>query len=406
MVELNDENLFDLTCPMQEIKKVNIFFIFKRLPPGRNIVVYGPSSFKSIGDVKIISLHKLYNLKARSSNLDLFELIIPRTFKELGGILKDYKHTKNIAIINLKDSIRYVPVIFFLKKYNYLVVGVNLKYIPLKYSIGSAKNMTKLKSILYCTIRLIKLYTFPKYDMFLVSAGYKINNNAFCGSGTKILKFPCLDYFRFLMIRSEISEYEDEIGVFIDQDLPHNSDYKRFKNWPVTEVKYYRDLERWFKHIMEKFGLSKVIILAHPKTDISIVKRNFLDNRIEVCANKTIEYIAVSKIVICHFSTAILYAILFNKPLLFISTSELEDKIEYDIIKDLADTFRRKVNTMDNLYKTDLDVGIDIKAYKNYYNNYINPSKYENEQFHEIFYKEVVKNIIFSFNENNSKKYN
>lgn len=100
--------------------------------------------------------------------------------------------------------------------------------------------------------------------------------------------------------------------VFLDEALTHHSDFAILGIKPADGGVYYREMNRLFDHVEEKTGL-KVVVAAHPRSNYDYFPSVF-DGR-EVIKGCTIDLVAKSSMVIMHMSTAVSFAILFNKPI-------------------------------------------------------------------------------------------
>jgi hypothetical protein len=83
----------------------------------------------------------------------------------------------------------------------------------------------------------------------------------------------------------------------------------------------------FFYFFEKKFHLP-VYIAAHPKSDLKFLKK-FYPNQ-QIIVNKTKELIVSSKITMSHSTTSSLnYAIIYNKPLIFITSFDLDNDFFY-----------------------------------------------------------------------------
>jgi hypothetical protein len=181
------------------------------------------------------------------------------------------------------------------------------------------------------------------------------------------------DYDIFLKLRrvapSKISAY----AVFLDEDMVHHSDYVHHGlSPPVSEELYYTELANFFNVLEKKLGMS-VIFSAHPRSNY--------DNRLHVLQGrpyvmgKTAELVKDASLVLLHASTAQSFAVLWKKPMLFLTSDGLNSSWIGPSIDYNASIFNKKpVNlSQDNQIA---DVGedcfeIDENCYKNYHEQYL-----------------------------------
>jgi hypothetical protein len=90
---------------------------------------------------------------------------------------------------------------------------------------------------------------------------------------------------------------------------------------------HFYEMNDFFYFFEKKFHLP-VYIAAHPKSDLKFLKK-FYPNQ-QIIVNKTKELIVSSKIVMSHSTTSSLnYAIIYNKPLIFITSFDLDNDFFY-----------------------------------------------------------------------------
>ena len=90
---------------------------------------------------------------------------------------------------------------------------------------------------------------------------------------------------------------------------------------------HFYEMNDFFYFFEKKFHLP-VYIAAHPKSDLKFLKK-FYPNQ-QIIINKTKELIVSSKIVMSHSTTSSLnYAIIYNKPLIFITSLDLDNDFFY-----------------------------------------------------------------------------
>jgi len=106
--------------------------------------------------------------------------------------------------------------------------------------------------------------------------------------------------------------------VFLDNAQAHNPDIGVEGMPYLDKARYYASLNGFFKLVEERFGLP-VVIAAHPKSDYP---PELFEGR-RILKSLTPELVKDADLVLCHHSTAIGYAVLARKPLLFFFTGEM-----------------------------------------------------------------------------------
>lgn len=147
-----------------------------------------------------------------------------------------------------------------------------------------------------------------------------------------------LDYDTYLeYLRSaDFNGTIEKTCVFLDEAATHHPDFELLKIEPISPGRYFSVMRRLFEHIEEKMGL-RVVVAAHPRSKYEDMPGAFGDRK--VIRDKTIELVSKSSMVVAHASTSISFAVLFDKPLLFVKTSEMDEN-GYSI---LVDTMARSV---------------------------------------------------------------
>ncbi|MCR4288263.1 MAG: hypothetical protein NUW09_09660 [Deltaproteobacteria bacterium] len=109
----------------------------------------------------------------------------------------------------------------------------------------------------------------------------------------------------------------DNTCVFLDEAATHHPDFAFFGIRPLVSDDYFQMMRLLFDTIEKKTGL-KVIVAAHPRSQYEDMSGIF--GARPVVKDRTAELVAKSSLVLAHSSTSISFAVLSNKPLLFIKT--------------------------------------------------------------------------------------
>jgi hypothetical protein len=157
------------------------------------------------------------------------------------------------------------------------------------------------------------------------------------------------DYNSILPLRNQ--EICKDTIVFIDTGINgSNPDFSMFsvKRF-VTKKKYHISMVRVFS-ILEKYFNASVIIAGHPK--VNYEKEPYPFGQREVQTGKTAELIRDCKIVVSHGSTADSFAVLWRKPLLLITTNEIESSVQKGYLDAEADLLRTQPINADDCLDT------------------------------------------------------
>jgi hypothetical protein len=234
----------------------------------------------------------------------------------------------------------------------------------------------KLKDYIKYKFAKSLLKGIPDTSIVIVDSYDNINfKNARIGDNTVIVPAHTFDYDAFLDERDNPEKSIDDYAVFLDDWMPFHTDYDRAKSKPpVTPEEYYYGLCGFFESIERAYGLP-VWIAAHPRslyhTEYHKTKDWYRGR--EIICGKTVELVHNSKFVICHASTAVNYAVLFKKPLLFITTDQMEREVDGIYIRMFAQLFNKKVINVDKAELIDWDdvMKIDRSKYAEYRDRYI-----------------------------------
>ena len=158
-------------------------------------------------------------------------------------------------------------------------------------------------------------------DLVIVVAEKHLPAAAPVSAGTKKLWVHNLDYDLFLKTADVASTVEKNRAVFLDQYLPFHPDsvYSGVKSI-INPEEYYGALRRFFDYIEDKYGVD-IVIAAHPRANYEDMPDLF--GRREVIRGKTVELVRDAGFVIAHNSVAINFAILFRKPILFLTSGKI-----------------------------------------------------------------------------------
>jgi len=138
---------------------------------------------------------------------------------------------------------------------------------------------------------------------------------------TRLLPMHSFDFENFLGMKKHLEP--KTVAVFLDTGFPGfvRDEALTGRKESVSEDQWYPNLNLFFNKL-EKILNASVEIAMHPK-HIGRDHRRFFGNRLTV-GSKTIEMISTSLVVIATNSTAISYAVCFNKPLLLVTCDAIE----------------------------------------------------------------------------------
>jgi hypothetical protein len=292
------------------------------------------------------------------------------------------------ALSKLEENVFIISIL----SYNYSTIGIfktiskkNISYSILGYffsilEIEGRKANDVLKKILRVTPKKIVRHL-TNLPMKLPYSFYGIKPATFgfmggkitsvivplVGSKTKIVYIHSFDYDLYLNEKND-DHFDSESIVFLDQNIPFNTDpissgVKRL----TTSDEYYHSLCKFFDYVEAQTGI-EVIIAAHPRSHYEDKGYLFQDRQIK--RGNTSRLVKNSKFVITHYTTAINFAVLYKKPIIFITTNAIEKSFRQRAIDTLANYFGQRVINIDRKIDVDLEGEAVIK--KEIYNNFLN----------------------------------
>ena len=115
--------------------------------------------------------------------------------------------------------------------------------------------------------------------------------------------------------------------VFLDNLTFTHPDFLIHKLNKKIDHNYYLKMNNFFNFVEQNFKI-KIIIAAHPKTYLKKFKCLYPDY--EIIKNKTPELVFSAQFVMAHsITSSINFAVLYKKPIIFITTDALETEYQY-----------------------------------------------------------------------------
>ncbi len=174
-------------------------------------------------------------------------------------------------------------------------------------------------------------------------------------------------------------------GVFLDVNIAFANDtLDSPSKTKIDPDDYYLTICNFFKKLEDKANV-QISVAAHPRSHYAN-HPEYYDER-EVVRGKTIEMVQNSDFVLCHVSTSVGFAVLFGKPIIFITTNahELSDNGPY--IKCLASLLGKKAINISSLPDINLkdELIVNKNSYRQYINDYIKHKDSQDIPYWKIF---------------------
>ncbi|HEU4747096.1 MAG TPA: hypothetical protein VFS56_01245 [Gemmatimonadaceae bacterium] len=216
------------------------------------------------------------------------------------------------------------------------------------------------------------LHPEPMPELALMSGTAGLNDPRARGAAERLWAHS-LDYDIYLENRSAPLKRDEPYAVFLDEDMLYHPDYDHSGITPPTTARaYYSAMNRFFEKIEPVIGMP-VIVAAHPVSKYD-VRPELWDGR-ETISGKTAELVRGASLVFCHLSTSLGFAILWRKPIVFLTTDDLRKSFLGSGIalrSTLLDAPLLNVDADANrLSGLKLSYGVNERAYAKYVADYI-----------------------------------
>lgn len=189
----------------------------------------------------------------------------------------------------------------------------------------------------------------------------------------EIIKAHNLDYDDYLKLVRPSGIPSDDYGLFVDQNLCFHPEYLSANLDPyVTPGKYFPALRSGLRRISMALGV-EMQIAAHPRANYDQINVDCFEE-LPIRKGATAELVCRSKFVVGHYSTALQMAVLFGKPIIFVTTNELRSSIFGRQFERMASILgKTTINLDDDLDRVDWEkeLAIDSEKYNKYRKEYI-----------------------------------
>jgi hypothetical protein len=351
---------------------------------------YGVKYLKKKKKVIILDLSSLINHRStliykKFVNKDIIAI---SKYKDLINLLKNKKFS--YAIDYMGHSVQEVFIKFILVYFNIKII----RYLPAIVPPLSYNHIDQNNKIFKTDQRsLIKkfydipnvVFSFIKRQIINAVNYYSINivvltskntdkHNFIINNIKKKIYSHVFDYNTYLELKKKnkkVKKSENYI-VYIDEHLSSHPDYFIGKNKPVADKNFYLKINKFFIEIKKKYKIN-IKIALHPKNNHKI---NLFTDKKNCYIGKTAELIKESKHILIHSSAAVSFAVLYKKPMTFLTTGSLNNlRIGAKITK-YSKVLKSQLINMDN-YKKNFSIkrNFDKNAYADYLNQYIKHPK-------------------------------
>lgn len=235
----------------------------------------------------------------------------------------------------------------------------------------------------------------PVPEIALLSGTAGLKDKRLHGLAHKIWAHS-FDFDTYLANKEQAAALVAPYAVFLDEDMIYHSDFDHsgIKS-PATEDAYYASMNCFFQKLERKLGMP-VTVAAHPRSRYDL-RPQLWNGRTTIYA-KTAQLVRDAKLVLCHQSTSVSFAVMWRKPLIFLTTNELVSSYLQPGIA-LGSTLLRAplINTDEN---NELPVikslfAVDEMAYAKYTEEYIKRPGTPNLPAWQIFSEYVQREMFW-----------
>ena len=312
-------------------------------------------------------------------------IVAINTWRDLSGYFKENDIYLGVDVIcSGKDNIFMYNA---LKKYNIRYASVHVNSTPDSPTGDNGKGADsrgKFKRIIgYLNdpkemlgrLRM-SLYSSNIQRPAVILKGGRVDSFRFPGAekNAQVIHAHTLDYDLYLRRRlhdSGVAPKNDHI-VFLDEYNPFHPDMliSGSESFWLDPETYYGGLSRFFSYIEGKTGLP-VKIAAHPRSRYDLHPDYFQGRN--VISGKTIELVFDARAVLAVASTSINFAVLYKKPVIFLTSDEIKRTSYALSIENFARQFNKKPINVDGDLKIDFEgeFRVDNSAYDRYRSDYI-----------------------------------
>ena len=355
---------------------------------------------------------------------DFTSFLFPEFWREIDGDnlsvdfegLTIFKNINEALLVlnNLKNKIVFVDLLAHSIKENKirsiarnhgLLVRLKLGSIPNvteNYNFLKLLNLTKnpiifLKKLIFFLKNIPRKIREKRYfPDYLVVGGIKsmigVNHK-----NTLVIKAHNFDYDFFIQENQVKLNKNRNVILFLDEYGPYHPDFTRHGIEPfVTAENYYTIIDLGLDKIAKQLKLN-IEIAAYPNSNY---RNKRIKHKYPVIEKRTFELIRDADVVVTHCSTSIQMAVIMKKPIIFITTDEIQNNIfakNYaKNIDNFATILGKKVINLDSLqkindFKNYLEV--DYNKYEKYIEKYIKMKKTPEKLVWDIVIEKIEKDL-------------
>lgn len=203
---------------------------------------------------------------------------------------------------------------------------------------------------------------------------------------TEILNAHAMDYD--LVLKNKDLPLEKKHLLFIDEYQPFHPDFERLGVKPPSPENYYLGLCNFFKYL-EGVLKKPVVVAAHPRSRYN-QNDNWFQGRLCI-KGKTEELIRGAEVVLVNASTATKIAIAHKKPIISLTSDELEGMFLKNYIHSLSQSIGSPLINVDSMPYNFQEYWVkpNLSLYEAHMRNFIKTEESANEPIWETVSKTI-----------------
>ena len=370
-----------------------IIFLCGRYLEKRDFIQLGIGRYqKNKIKVEIWYLNQLLKRNYKTKKFKLHNIVI-KEIKNLISLENEIKKNLLNCLYNSKINYNFdtIQIYKLLSKYNanYLVQasmfskkqeqsGKIKNALKNKLNLLIKKKFSHIKKIIFYKIFNLTKPSFfgikkAKYVYLMGKESYlNRKNHKLDGKITGLIWGHHRTYDDFLRGGTIKLKTKKKKALYIDSGAPYGPDLIELGLDDLKPNSYYRSVRLFLEKLNKKFGY-KIEISCHPKIDIKNLKKHFRNFPIKV--HKTISQVMSSDLIVLHDSTARNFAIMYKKPVIFITNND-ELKSEYNHYGEaskIANLVNKQPLNIDICSNADIknNLILNKKTYQDYFKNFL-----------------------------------
>ena len=269
-------------------------------------------------------------------------------------------------------SLRVLNLLFKNKNEFGIILSGSLPSIKSSKGILGRLKLLSLKNIKRLTGKAVYMLLCAKFDYsFVIASGedsYRTIQNRYKSSG--IINGHAFDYDLYLQFNQEHTTFDGKrYAVFLDEFFPFHPDYIRHGvDYSSFADAYYKKLDVFFDVVEKTFNL-EVIISAHPRSYYERLPDYY--NGRKIIKGDTIGLVKGSQMCLLHASTSVNFAVLYEKPTIFLTMEEIKQSNVEVMLEAMSDELNSPTIDLDFFKNNLVEIKYDKERYNIYKNRYI-----------------------------------